>query len=338
MQTGERKTLKSPNPAKRERNRLLNTAAWYEIDSRLAPQINPRDSLFVAGFWRSGTTWLMESLAESLTAKTVFEPLQYFLPDMQPIYTHLQVLEKGERFLRYYMPYCAGTLENPLHDYFDLALRSALPRHWIRSRRQELAVSRRARVVLKCIFSQLCLRAVQNTFHLPVIHIYRDPRAVIASMKKTRNFQFFAAINVSRQLLKSPDGRAEFFGRWRDEIKDYSKQDGVVQLAAYWALTEKFVQHSFADKPARAVFISYEDLGRRRESLLEESLQQLGLSALVENGVQVLADDSSTTSQQQRGATVTQRISGWRQVLSASEIATIESITKKFGFEDRLVS
>ncbi len=314
-------------------------AAAYEIDCRVAAQIDPAVSVFMCGFWRSGTTWLQEALVQSLHAKLVFEPLYYPVPGMQAIYAHEQLQDKDKRFLHVFMPYREGRLEgHPLYEFFAGALRSTLPGRWVRIYRRELAESERTRIVLKCVRSQLCLRAVQNTFHLPVIHIYRDPRAVIASMKKTRNFQFFAAINVSRQLLKPPDGRAEFFGRWRDEIKDYSEQDGVVQLAAYWALTEKFVQHSFADKPARAVFISYEDLGRRRESLLEESLEQLGLRALVANGVQVLADDSSTTSQQQRGATMTQRISGWRQVLSASEIASIESIAKKFGFEDRLIS
>ncbi len=31
--------------------------------------------VLVSGFWRSGTTWVQECLAESLGAKTIFEPL-----------------------------------------------------------------------------------------------------------------------------------------------------------------------------------------------------------------------------------------------------------------------
>ena len=45
------------------------------VDWTLARLNVARPVVLVSGFWRSGTTWMQECLAEALAAKTVFEPL-----------------------------------------------------------------------------------------------------------------------------------------------------------------------------------------------------------------------------------------------------------------------
>ena len=110
------------------------------------------------------------------------------------------------------------------------------------------------------------------------------------------------------------------------------------RLAAYWALTEKFVQHSYADGHSRIAFVSYEELCRRREEVVSEMLQKLGLAPVGGHESQVLDTDSSTTSDQRRGASVAERLGGWKQMLSTAEISCIASIAEHFGFEDRMVS
>jgi hypothetical protein len=336
MQSAEIKTALKPGQEKRAR-RTQEAAASYEIDNRLAHQINPSDTLFVGGFRRSGTTWLQESLTTLLKAKSVFEPMQFIVPEMQAIYAHANILSRGDKFLRFYMPYSAGSVENhPLGDFFDRALRSALPGIWIRCRRRDRNESALSRVVLKCIYAQLCLRAVQNTFKMPVIYLYRDPRAVVASIKSDKKFRFFKQLDLREQFLKMADGRTDFFNNWRHEIKQYNKQDDISRIAAYWALSEKFVVDSFAGGETRAVFVRYEELCRRRHDLLREILQKLDLSSMIAQEVRMAEGDSSTTSKQRRGVTLTERLFGWKKVLSSSEIEAITSIAQNFGFADRL--
>jgi len=311
----------------------------YRIDGELSPRVDPHETLVVSGFWRSGTTWLEEALREILQAKTLFEPCDPLTEEMQVIHAHDQVANKTFEFLRLYMPYCgAETLHgHPLHELFRRALVAESRGSWIRRFRKGIDESRRTNVVVKFVRAQLCLRAAQNTFGMPALHVYRDPRAVIASVKKTRWHWLFDHLELRKQLLRRRDGRADFFGQWTEEILAYDRQDAVARLAAYWALTERFVQHSYAGYPGRFALISYERLAQEREKVFAEILQRLNLHPATEN-FQVSRADSATTSQLQRGASVRERVAGWKKYLSAAEIAVIEKVVTRLGFADRLMN
>jgi len=310
----------------------------YRLDLAMAAELNPGNTLVMSGFWRSGTTWIQEALREILAAKTLFEPLSPLVPEAKVIHAHHHVAGKSFEFLRMFIPYCGSDNLNgqPLHELFYKSLRSELEGAWVRRFRQGLEESRRSRLVVKFVRAQLCLRAAQNTFAMPVLHVYRDPRAVMASIRKTKWHWLFDHLSLREQLLEIPDGRAEYFDQWRDEILRYDQQDPVSRVVAYWAMTEKFLQQSYAGYQGRVVFISYEKLAQGREKVFADVLKQLHVPPAHEN-FRVPEADSTTTSQAQRGASVGERVAGWKKFLSSSEIAATESITQYFGLEDRLV-
>jgi len=309
----------------------------YCLDRATAFRYDPSQTLVVSGFWRSGTTWLEEALREVLHAKTLFEPLCELAREAHPVHVHSGVAGKSMEFLRLFMPYCAGpSLEgHPAHEVFRKSLRAVSWGSWLRRFRKDLSESLRPRIVVKFVRAQLCLRAAQDSFGMPVLHVYRDPRAIVASIRNTRWHWLFEHLSLQGQLLDPPDGRAEYFGRWRDAILDYDQQDPVARVAAYWALTEKFVDEAYRDRPRRFACIGYEDLVQGRERVFAETLQRLELTPW-RSEFQVSRRDSTTTSQRQRGASVSERVAGWRKVLTDREVDRIESIVRGFGFGARL--
>jgi hypothetical protein len=310
----------------------------YWIDRALAFRFDPSETLLLSGFWRSGTTWLQEALREVLYAKTLFEPLCPLTREAQAIHAYHGVGGRSFEFLRMYMPYCsAEKVEGPLYEAFLRLLRSTSWGSWVRRFRKGLSESFRPRLVVKVVTAQLCLRSAQDTFGMPVLHVYRDPRAVIASVKKTRWSWLFNHLSLREQLLDLPDGRGEYFGRWRDEILAYDRADPVTRIAAYWALTEKYLQESYAGYRGRLVCASYEQLVQGRERIFREVLGKLELRPWQEDFV-VPREDSTTTSRAQRGASVNERVEGWKDYLSTSDIAAIDSIVTRFGLADRLAA
>lgn len=320
--------------------RLRYATIPYYIDHLLAARIDPRDTLVVSGFWRSGTTWLQESLAQLLKAKTVFEPFHFTVPAARELFAHYHIATKDNPFLELYLPYCGdNTLGDPLRSVFNRALRSDLLGRAVRHLRGGVAENFRRRVVLKFVRAPLCLRAAQNTFKMPVLHIYRDPRAIVASIKKTDWDWLFDHLWLQEQLLEPRDGRVDFFGNWRAEILEYDKRDPLARVTAYWALTEKFVQHCYTDmgQQARIAFVGYEELCQQRERILLDILMKLKVGPVLCEDFRILDVDSRTTSEPRRGASVEERVAGWKNILSNGEIAIIESIVQRFGFADRLV-
>lgn len=307
------------------------------VDFELADQLNPADTVVISGFWRSGTTWLEETLTEILGAKTIFEPFHFLVPAARRLFKHSGVAKKTTPFHELFMPYCGATkLESQslLHYYYDRALRAGLSGRAVRVLRKSAAESYRTRVLVKFTRGQLSLNAAQNTFAMPLIHVYRDPRAVIASAKITDWYWLFDHLNLPEQLLEPPDGRADFFRCWTDEIHRFNHEK-TVRIAAYWAITEKFFSQALANGARRAVFIGYEELCRKPEILLH-ILERLNVPTVAIENLTAISSDSFSTSAARRGASVEERISGWKKILSSAEIATIESVIQHFGLEARL--
>ena len=307
-----------------------------EIDHRLASQLQPRDTIVVSGFWRSGTTWLQEYLAEILGAKTIFEPFHFKVRAAQKLFKHYGVAKKSESFHELFIPYCAERTLDPsslLYRYYDGTLRADLPGRAVRVLRQDASESERTRVVVKFTRGQFSLAAAHRTFAMPIIHLYRDPRAVVASAKMTDWYWLFDHLSLQEQLLEVNDGRADYFRRDAEALREYDR-DKIARIAAYWASTEKFLRDAFAEAQSRIVLVSYEKLCRQPESVLE-ILAQLNVPTERHGSSPAGRGDSFSTSPQRRGASAAERIGGWTNVLSSAEIAMIESIVEHFGLNTR---
>ena len=326
----------------RRRLQASEASVAHDLDCGVAADVNPSETLVVSGFARSGTTWLQQSLATMLRAKTVFEPFHHLAATAEPLHAALNISDKSIHVRELCFPYCGEpTLgEGPLYDAFAQSLQSVVPGFAVRILRTGVEESLRTRVVVKIVRGPLCLLSAQNTFSMPVVHISRDPRAVVASIRMTDWGWLYDHLSLREQLLEIDDGRADYFGKRRDEILEYDRQDTLTRVVAYWALTEEFLAQGYDNdgQRHRTWFLKFDQLCEQPDVALGPMFKALGVDASSGQVASALGQDSAMTSRSRVGISREERVAGWRKILTRDEITTIESIATHFGFADRLAN
>lgn len=324
---------------------------WF-VDNLLGSLIKPSNCVVVTGFWRSGTTWLLQSMAESLNAKSVFEP---FHPSIK-LYRdatgrNFDDIPLTSDFLHLYMPYVSlyDRGENSqLRNYVRQSFLSCVPGNWIRrSRANEYSgggvlrdnkISRvlhrlshafRTKVVVKFVRGHLMVPALLDWFDPLIIHVWRDPRAILPSFERSFS-DWWHHLSLEKHLLGVHDGRKDYFAAYADKIVEYDTKDRVARLAAYWSLTEKFIRD--VESKSRLVRVSYEKVCTDGPSYIERKIRE-------ETGIHYpldMAGNSATTFGKRRDANLNKRLYGWKKELGEKKIAKIERTVEAFGMSNLL--
>ncbi|HUF37999.1 MAG TPA: sulfotransferase [Anaerolineales bacterium] len=319
--------------------RFVRLKLAYLLDLAAAPFVRPDETVIVSGFWRSGTTWLQALIAGRTGAKTVFEPFRFRADGMQAHY-HRVGLPGGESLQRAFMPWGQGDPGRRLVlRVISRGLRATLHSNQVRMYRdrQPLRHSMRRRVVLKTVRAHLALDLIREAFPNPIVHISRDPRAVIASAvhKTDRMWGVFEPFDLAGQLLGVDDGRAETFAKWESEIRRLNEAPFAIQLAAYWALTERYLLDSLAGAGRVIVFARYEELAKDPASRIPALVERLGVPPETAGDAGSFRTDSPSTTR--TGQTIEDRLFGWRELLAGEEAEKIAAIAHAFDLADRLV-
>ncbi len=309
------------------------------VDWAMSPFLRAGNSLVVTGFWRSGTTFLLEQLTQLWRAKPVFEPFQPELAAYRAVLDKIVPANMDRRDTDLYlMPYA---LDEALARYVSRALRyrivdvrvqrsrSNLSAHGRRPRAvpqiaMQHGLAARPRVVAKFVRGALLVPALRERFGLSVYHIRRRPHGVLASYKSARWNDFQAErIGLRRLLLDIDDGRAAFFEPMAALIDELDKGDANQRLIAYWAFTEKFVD-AHAE---HYTMIPYEALATGAFDLAE----RLAHDGVDIRGARPTGFNSSTTSAHRAHLSARERIESWRDSLSTTEISQVDDIVARVG-------
>ncbi|WP_164929493.1 sulfotransferase [Gloeobacter violaceus] len=323
----------------------VRVGVYAAFDYANGLRVDPKEGLVVNGFWRSGTTWVLETAMSMLEAKTVFEPFR--IQHLRQCLREIHPPRKDVQFISSLMPYASDRLVagTALYAVVEQALLGQLAYSHVSKRSQEqrrLKECLRTRVVTKFTRGALCLRAIANTFSVPILHITRDPRAVIASIKTLGNdfargaFQNFA---LRAHLLEVDDGRREYFKRWASDIEAIDKTNDFGRIAAYYCLTERHVLDSFQGVTSEFAHVQYEKLIGGGPQALAALLESLGLEAQALGATALLRPSSTDWSWSQGSKKVSgeQRVSSWKNKLSESERGLIEAVVTAFGMQERLL-
>ncbi|MCS4199742.1 hypothetical protein GGP93_001169 [Salinibacter ruber] len=282
-----------------------------------------------------------------MEAKSVFEPLHYDIDQYRGALEHDFALPQArEGYLNMYMPYAKDGLDSraELNTYVRNSLTGAVTEPWTQGPRREVrkeagresdwkaidVVYRvrealRTSIVTKFVRAHLLIPALHKTFDPVIVHLRRDPRAVIASFKRLE-WTWYKSLSLEDQLLKPDDGREEYFDRWREDIQKYESAPPLMRVAAYWAFVERFVDDLAPH--SRRVVLSYEEL-----CLNPESVQQGPVGKIVPEAPSAsqMGYSSRTTQAARREAKVEERVHGWKNELDKDEIEMVTSIESDIG-------
>lgn len=318
------------------------------IDSTFGALLYPSDAILVTGFWRSGTTWLMESIVRAVGAKQMFEPLLPHIPDYEtPFFERYEPPDHVKA--GGLMPYCSGSLSEfpALRSHLRRSLTGALPGHFVRMTRSSMRENQnrisewralrllyriqdalRHRVVVKSVRAHLVLDLIIDEFKPAAIHIRRDPRAVVASYQRQKWTSWLRDACLEDLLLTPEDGRRDHFLKWQSQIQNCDAAGYISKIAGYWAAVEKFV-----DRGDAVDHVSYEDLCRESCRPLNEALSE---NADVTVSKKDLRGESHTSGQPD-GKQAKRRIYGWKNDLSIEEAREVERVVTSFEMEEYLI-
>ena len=218
-------------------------AAAGLVDAGLGLSGLARPIVVVSGFWRSGTTWLQECLAESLGAKTIFEPLSPQEPRRRAALERRFAGDEDalQAFIPGPWPAAAAEWRS-----FAAASRGLHGGAFLLSCRGGIAESARTAVVVKDVRLHRNLASVHRRLGVPVVHLRRHPCAVAASLVAADWHWSFSRVRLERLLPEAP------------ELLPYDT-DVLSRIAAYWAHVERHATQALAGH-AWGRIVAYEDL------------------------------------------------------------------------------
>ena len=280
-------------------------AAAGLVDAGLGLSGLARPVVVVNGFWRSGTTWLQECLAESLGAKSIFEPLSPQEPRRRAA---LETRFPGdEDALQAFIP---EPWPEGAADWrgFEAACRGLHGGAFLLSCRGSVAESARTGIVVKDVRLHRNLGPVHRRFGVPVIHLRRHPCAVAASLVAADWHWSFARVRLARLVPEAAD------------LAPYDT-DALSRIAAYWALVERDAARALAGQGWGRV-VAYEDL------VADPAAAVAGLCAWLGMRQRGTPDFSRPAASIHPAAFAARAAvpEPWRATLSAAEAARIAAI------------
>ncbi len=276
------------------------------VDWTLARIRAARPTVLVSGFWRSGTTWVQECLAEATAAKTVFEPLSPLDPRRRAMLASLRLPYDS---LQAAMP---GPLteDDPLWRFLDHACTGRHSSNFTLNCRSTLLDSFATRIVVKDVRLPFNLDGFHRRFGVPVLHLRRHPCAVAASLLAADWDWSFSRVRLDDLLPPADD---------REAVLSGCDGDALSRIAAWWAVTERHAAASLGGR-AWAHTVVYEDVLADPAPAFAALCARLGLP-------QRRAPRFARVSASTVGSTVPR--DRWRSSLSRGEIARVEAIVTR---------
>jgi len=286
------------------------------LDLAVAATGEVRLGILVSGFWRSGTTWLQECLAEAMGGKSIFEPLAPENSRWESVLLRAGLQEKNLRSAHIPGPKPPGDV---LWRYLDDTLMGRGSRRFVLSCRRSVGDSLKRLVVAKDVRLQHNLSAVHARYGVPIVHLRRHPCAVVASLRAARWEWSFADLRLADLFSARCGNEDRSAERLAAERYD---TDLLSRVTAYWALTEGAAARQL-DGARWGRLQSYEAAVAQPFETVAALCRFAGQAQVRQPSPHL---NSAMTDPERVGDAPTTRTHDWKRRLSGDEVARVRQI------------
>ena len=307
--------------------------------------------LIIAGSGRSGTTWVLDVLAESNKLLPIFEPLN-------PL-----AVKEARNFCSRYIR--SNALEPELENFMIKTFNGELNYSWLKTRiaptkmrpsftkifswdynytllalykkfttRYFNYVRKRSfRPIIKFIRANLMLEWLAENFDPRIIFIVRHPGAVVASKiaaSKTRGgaeWDFYGPYqqSVFYQYKKDKDLRKDYLGKYSDILTEKLSPVGGHTLV--WCIENILPIYNKQKRKYYAFY--YEDILMNPEREFDRMVRILGLERKPD--ISIIASPSQQASSEMRSCSFSEnQLTRWMKSFTRKELCEIDIVLKFF--------
>lgn len=266
-----------------------------------------RQSIFLAGTGRSGTTWLAEVINYDNSFRIMFEPFHSYKIDVIKDWNYRQYLRSNNHDTKFVNPANAilsGNIKHPWIDQFN---------HKLVARKR----------LIKDIRANLLLNWVKKNFpEIPIVLLIRHPCAVASSKLKLGWNSHLS------DFLKQEELMDEFLNPFKNEIEDVI--DTFEKHIFMWCIENYVPLRQFDEGEILVVF--YESLCQNPEKEAERVFSFLGKDVPV-NILQIASKPSELSRKDSAVISGENPLSLWRKHITEEQIERALEILSIFGLE-----
>ncbi len=309
---------------------------WEIIDKFFSNKVHPNESIIINGFWRSGTTFIMEQIEKIVGARSYFEPLGMEVSEMKKHFP-TEIIHLPDKVKRISYPYIDVRKQKSEMDlFFQKMITGQISTKWTRKSRKLSNVFKRT-IIIKLVRGNLIVAYLVKKYNCHNIFIIRHPCGVVASVIRMDSNKptirgirtILESENFINILLCQQSLVNDYLSPFVDHIKKWNTNP-FNRIVLSWALLNYVPLKQISDGDYNPFLIEYERFVLQENSVLDISdYLGTGLDRIADNDY--LNVDSVTVKKVRKAIPPKQRVISWTNELNPKQINEIYNICEGFG-------
>jgi hypothetical protein len=288
--------------------KVFSRLFFFDLDHRY------ENSVFLAGFGRSGTTWISDIINYRNEYRYIFEPFHPYRVRLVRDFQYIQYLRPENRDPRYLTPARA-------------VLSGRIRNRWTDAHNRKIFARKR---LIKDIRAQFLLKWIHSNFPgMPIVLLFRHPCAAAHSWLKLGWGKEDLGERTDMEVCLSQKELIEdFLEPFKENIENARSQ--FEKQVFFWCMQYYVPLKQFRSEEIHLCF--YENFCENPQEEIERLFSFLG-KKFEEKVLCNLRAPSSLSRKDSAIVKGTSLIDSWREYVSAQDLKNTLKILKLFGFE-----